>query len=223
MITDKARQTTRLIDALARDVPSVAPLRRPEVRLAGWLVIAAGALAVGVAMTGARRDLLDAAWTGAFSRRAALMAGAGIAAAAWAFALSVPRSDRVTAWRWLPVAALAAWSGGLAIESLGALARPVFHISCLLKTLAFAAVPAASLVWMLRQAAPIDRTWTALLAGIAGGTLGALAAQLACGIDAAPHHLFSHAAPAIAAAAGTALLARPLLRWDRLWQPSLCA
>lgn len=215
MISEEAHQTDRLIDSLAREVRAVVPLRRPEIRFAGWLAFAACSLAAGVAVAGARPDLFDTAWTAAFARRAALMFAAGIAAGASAFALSVPRTHRLTATPWLPVAALVAWSGGLAIESLAAPARAALHISCVLKTVAFAAVPAVSIVWMLRRAAPIARTWTALLAGIAGGALGALATQLACGVDAAPHHLYSHVAPAIVAAACTMLLARPLLRWDQ--------
>jgi hypothetical protein len=108
---------------------------------------------------------------------------------------------------------LAAWFG---LQGLGWLlgegpastlgARPY----CWLQALSFSLLPLAAALLVARRAAPLERVWTGLLAGIAAGTLGSLAMQVGC-TDTPLHALVAHLLPLLAVAAPGALLARRVL------------
>jgi hypothetical protein len=77
--------------------------------------------------------------------------------------------------------------------------------------LLFAAAPFVAAFSVARRAAPLERAWTGLLAGLAAGALPALAMELGCMRDPL-HALTAHLAPALAVTAAGALLGRLLLR-----------
>jgi hypothetical protein len=79
------------------------------------------------------------------------------------------------------------------------------------EVLLFSLAPLALALFVARRAAPLERGWTGLLAGLAAGVLPALAMQLAC-MDAPLHALALHLAPVLAVAAAGALLGLVVLR-----------
>ncbi len=48
---------------------------------------------------------------------------------------------------------------------------------------------------MLRRAAPLRLTWSAVLATLAATSIGAAATQIVCPVDDPAHHLVGHIAP----------------------------
>jgi hypothetical protein len=81
---------------------------------------------------------------------------------------------------------------------------------CVFEVVLFALPTLALALWLVRRAAPLERGWTGLVAGLAAGVLSALAMQLAC-TDAPLHSLGLHLAPVLAAGGLGALLGRRLL------------
>jgi hypothetical protein len=112
------------------------------------------------------------------------------------------------------LAAWAAWAAWQLLELWRSSAPPSTlgqRDGCVVEVLLFSLVPLALALWMARRAAPLERAWTGLLAGLAAGMLPALAMQLAC-MEAPLHALALHLAPVLAVAAAGALLGRLALR-----------
>ncbi len=82
---------------------------------------------------------------------------------------------------------------------------------CWLEVLTFSLLPLAVALVVARRAAPLERAWAGLLAGLAAGALPALVMQLAC-LDDPLHQLSRHLAPVLAMAGSGALLGRLALR-----------
>jgi hypothetical protein len=82
------------------------------------------------------------------------------------------------------------------------------HPSCVLLVVATALLPGATLVRMLRDAAPLQARWTGGFAGLASLAVGALGAQFVCTSDAAAHQLLWHFAPVVLLAPGGIAAAR---------------
>ena len=103
--------TDDFIEQLARDVRAVAPLQRPWLRAATWMLGALVYMGVLLLMMMSSRDLTVNAtsWRFLFPQIAAMIVSA--AAAAAAFASVIPGYPvRVLLW---PAAAVAVWLGGL--------------------------------------------------------------------------------------------------------------
>ena len=112
------------------------------------------------------------------------------------------------------LALLLAWCGLLGLAWLGGQtpasalgARP----GCWLQVVLFALPPLAAALLVARRAAPLERAWTGLLAGVAAGALAALAMELACMHDPL-HALAAHLSPILLVATAGALLGRLVLR-----------
>jgi len=86
-------------------------------------------------------------------------------------------------------------------------ARP----GCWREVLTLSLLPLAAALLVARRAAPLERGWTGLLAGLAAGALPALAMQLAC-MDDPLHALIAHLGPILAVAATGAALGHLVLR-----------
>ena len=112
------------------------------------------------------------------------------------------------------LALLAAWAAlqllellvpGEPASTLGARAL------CWLQVLLFSVPPLVAALWLARRAAPLEREWTGLLAGLAAGALSALAMQLAC-MDEPLHVLVAHLSPVLLVAGVGAALGRLVLQ-----------
>jgi hypothetical protein len=108
--------TPQLIDSLVRDLPPVRPLRRPVLRCAMWLALAAivvGLVAIG---HGVRPDLAEKIAQPGFLVAIGAALATGILAAIAAFLVSLP--DRSRLWLLLPVPTLILWMTTLGQQCL---------------------------------------------------------------------------------------------------------
>lgn len=210
------RPREQLIRELAGDL---APPRRlapaPRAALA-WLgasaaFVALATLATGPLRPGALRQIVADPGFG-------LTVGVGLAAGAAAIlALMRLRIPGLASGLRGAAPALALLGAWLALEGIGWLtgwapastlgARP----GCIFQVVLFALPPLAAALFLARRAAPLERAWTGLLAGVAAGALGALAMELACMRDPL-HALTAHLAPILLVAAAGAALGRLALR-----------
>ncbi len=110
------KYTSDLIDSLVADAAPVRRLRRPVVRLAGWLVLATVLLTLVALVHGLRPDLALKLRQPAFVASVAAAIVTGILSAAAAFIASVPGRSR--RWLWVPLPALAFWMGTIAYGCL---------------------------------------------------------------------------------------------------------
>lgn len=172
----------KLIEHLVADLRPVARLPSPVMRTIYWLIpvlVASALLVAGLARPDTARTISDPL------QRLEVMASliTAILAAYAAFSTSIP--GRAPWLSLLPVPSLLAW---IAIIVYGtwlkgmqegwsvADFRPAW--SCIFLLGAYSLLPAAILVFMLRQAAPVLRERTAILAGIAIGSLSVLMLRL---------------------------------------------
>jgi hypothetical protein len=194
-------KTEELILQLARSLEPVQPLRSPSARLVRWTAFSLLIGGIGVLAIGARTDLADAVREPAVAALAMLAFATGITAAATALVLSVPGAERSRAQRGIPMLLFAGWAASLTamlVSDGAAIARltafPV-HAACVIEIAGFAVISGWVLFRMLRRAAPLSPTCTALLAALAATALGAVATQILCPIDDPAHHLAGHLAP----------------------------
>jgi hypothetical protein len=94
------------------------------------------------------------------------------------------------------------------------LALPV-HALCIIEIAGFAFIPGWALFNMLRRAAPLKRTWTAVFAALAATALGAAATQILCPLDDPAHYLMGHIAPAVVFTVVAATARQRSLIWLR--------
>ena len=191
--------TAELIEALAKNVSPVRPVRAPLARVAIWLgVVGAIGLALAMLAEPARVAMrlaasLDIAGSVAGSVLTALCAGAA------AFQTSMP--DRRQAWALLPLPPLALWLGASGAGCLRA--EPVTvagtHIaglgevrSCLLFILGLSIPLSMMAVAMLRRAYPLRPRVTATLAGLAAAAAAASLLTLFHPYDASALDLVAH-------------------------------
>jgi hypothetical protein len=106
--------------------------------------------------------------------------------------------------------ALLAWCAPAARLACQAPASTLARSGCWLQVVLFALPPLAGALFVARRAAPLERGWTGLLAGVAAGALAALAMELACMHDPL-HALAAHLSPILLVAAAGAGLGRLLL------------
>ena len=210
------RPREELIRELAGDLAP--PPRLASARGAGvaWLAASLGfvafaTLATGPLRPGALRQLVAEPGFG-------LAEGLGLAAGALAILglmrLRIPGLASGPRGAAPALALLLAWSGLLLLGWLGG-RTPVSTLGarpgCWLQVVLFALPPLAAALFVARRAAPLERAWTGLLAGVAAGALAALAMELACMHDPL-HALTAHLSPIGLVAAAGALLGRVILR-----------
>jgi hypothetical protein len=177
-------------------------------------------------MLGVRSDVATQMMDGWFVARATATLAIVVGAAVVAFLMSVPGVEPSRLVRAVPLSACLIWAVMLigtiagARSPLGLLLQVTPHPSCVLLIAATAVLPGATLVRMLRRAAPLQVSWTGGFAGLASFAVGALGAQFVCTNDAAAHHLFWHFTPVVlltvaSIAVGSSLLGRPHRREPR--------
>lgn len=113
----------------------------------------------------------------------------------------------------LPLLLFAAWAGWQLVEWTQQAGPPSMlgkREDCVFEVVLFALPTLAIALWLMRRAAPLERGWTGLVAGLGAGVLPALAMQLAC-MEAPLHSLGLHLAPVVAAGLLGGLLARWLV------------
>lgn len=212
-------KTEELIVKLASSSGPWTPLAPVRIRVARWWMFALGLCALTVAMVGARADILQSLQDPGFVTLALMTLAAGLVASAAGMMLGVPGAERTPLWRMVAVLLAAGWALVLLIRLVSGgdpwprLAAFPNHWACVAEIIGLSAVSGWVFFVMLRRAAPLERTWSAMLAALAPAALAATATQIMCPIDDPAHHLVSHVTPvALLAAIGT-LAGRRALEW----------
>ena len=196
-------RTEDLIVTLAHESGPWTPLAPVRVRVARWILLAAGLCVVMVAAVGARPDIRLALQSPAYVLLAVATLFSGLVASVSAMTLSVPGAERTRLWRAVAVLLAAAWAlalvsrlaaGGDAWPRLVALPN---HWACVAEIAGLSLASGWALFVMIHRAAPLQRGWSAGLATLASTALAATATQIMCPIDDPAHHLVSHVAPVL--------------------------
>ena len=209
------------IARLVRSATPVTPLEPPSVRLARWAISSTALVLPSVVILGVRSDVAAQMMNGWFIARATATLAIGVTAAIVAFFMSVPGVEPSRPARAVPLAACLAWAvmlvGTIAAtrSPLDVLLQVTPHPSCVLLVVATALLPGATLVRMLRDAAPLQARWTGGFAGLASLALGALGTQFVCTNDAAAHHLLWHLTPVVLLTLTSAAVGSSVLGWSR--------
>ena len=206
-----------MVEQLTNDLVPVRRLWSPWRRLAAWIALALGIVALAAAV-GLRHDLGAQLERSHFvATLAILLAGAGLGATV-ALLAAVPgrigrREARGVAAGLLVMAVTLALLGDSA-----PMPSPLVFVGTGLQCFAciglFGFVPWLALYGAARRAAPIDAATTGLCIGAASLLVGAAAVRVACPIDDAVHLAVWHGLPvAVWAAASMAVGAATLERW----------
>jgi hypothetical protein len=216
-VTRDERTHHAIVARLTGELTPVKPLRSPWTRLASWLVVALGtvALAAGV---GLREDLaLEIGNARYVGELAILLAGAGLAAT---LALLVAVPGRLGGRRarqlglGLLVLALAAALLGDSVSATAERSTLWTSLRCVACVGLFGLVPWVALYAAVARAAPLDARTTALCVGAAAFLVGAAAVRTACPFDDVVHLIVWHGmSVALWTVASSALAAPRLGRW----------
>ena len=210
------RPREELIRELADDLAPKPRLAPPRAAALGWLAMSLAFVALVTLAGGPLRPGVARQLASEPGFCIDLLLGA-LAGAAACFALMKLRIPGVVSGMRSALPALGlllAWAAWQLIEHSSRAGPPSMlgkRDGCMLEILLFSALPLAAALFVARRAAPLERAWTGLLAGLAAGALPALAMQLAC-LDDPLHALTRHLAPVLAVAAAGAPLGRLLLR-----------
>jgi hypothetical protein len=210
------RPREELIRELAGDLSPPPRLATARTAALAWLAaavlfVAAVTLATGPLRPGALRQLVSEA---GFGVDVLLGLVAGAAAILGLMRLRIPGLASGLRGAAPALALLLAW---FALQGFAYLVQPALASTlgarpgCSFQVVLFALPPLAAALVVARRAAPLERGWTGLLAGVAAGALGALAMELACMRDPL-HALTAHLAPVLLVAAAGAGLGRLALR-----------
>lgn len=170
-------ETDELIQRLAQQNSPVRPLPSPWTRVALWLAIALPSMAVIVFAMSPRSDLAAKAMDLRFVIEQFGALATGVAAAAAAFASTIPGLDRRLLL--VPIAPLALWLGSLGQGCVqdwvqrgaaGLSLQPDWI--CFPAIILVGAIPGVAMAVMLRRGAPLTPHITAALGGLAAAGLG---------------------------------------------------
>jgi len=212
-------KTEDLIADLAAHVTPVRPLPSPGVRALGWLALAGVCAAAGVAVFGARPDVMarlterDYLWT------AVLALTTSVLAVVATLVLSVPGAERTPLLRRATVVLLAIWALTMtwAVIETGRglpITTDPHWPACFARVVVLTIVPMIVLFVMARRAAPLRLGWTGAFAAVAAASIAALAVQIACPLDDAGHAFLGHFVPVAIIAALGVVVRRVLVRRD---------
>jgi hypothetical protein len=177
------RDTEQLLRRLAESATPVQPLARPYTRAAAWLSLSVLYISVVFLVMPARHDLASRLYEPLFMIEQFGVLATGITAAVAAFSTVVPGYSRK--WIVLPLLPFAVWLGSLGpgcvqqVNRFGVQGLPLHHNPWCFPFIAlFGAIPAASMVAMLRRGAPLTPHLTAALGALAAAGLGNLGVRL---------------------------------------------
>src|SRR3546814_3041833 len=170
-------ETVDLIQRLATSVRPVRPLPPPWLRTTHWLAVALSSMAIVVMLMSPREDLVEKLSEARFLVEQAAAVATAVTAAIAAFCLIVPGRSRRLAL--LPLFPLAMWLGSLGLGCMqswlqfGTEAWQVYPDWVCFPAIAMVgAVPALTMVIMLRRGAPMAPRMTVALGALAAAAVG---------------------------------------------------
>ena len=183
-------ETERLIEVLGAHAEPVRPLAPVSRRLLAWFVPAALAVAVVVAVVGARPDLVAKFAQPDFAIPQGAALATAILAAFAALSAGLPDGRRWVLW--LPLVPLTVWLGNLGHQCWWDWMRSGFtslpfgpDYACIPGIALVGLVPAALMVAMLRRGAPFHRRATIMSGILAATALADFGLRLFHPVDAA--------------------------------------
>jgi len=210
--------TDRLIRALADTAKPVHPLPRPWIRSTVWLGVAFPYIALVVYVMSPRADLMVKLTEARYLLEQAAALATGVAAAAAAFATTIPGYSRKAIF--LPALPLVIWLGligqgcisaWIELGEGGLTLRPDWF--CLPAIMLVGAIPAVAMVTMLRRGAPLMPCTTVALGGLAAAGLGNFGLRLFHTQDASLMVLVWQIGSVFILAACAGLMGRYILNW----------
>jgi hypothetical protein len=170
-------ETVDLIQRLAMSVRPVRLLPPPWLRTAHWLAIALSSMAIVVMLMSPRDDLLEKLSEARFLIEQAAAVATAVTAAIAAFCLVVPGHSRKRAL--LPIFPLVIWLGSLGygcLQSWLQFDTEAWQVYpdwiCFPSIVMVGAVPALTMVIMLRRGAPMAPRLTVSLGALAAAAVG---------------------------------------------------
>jgi hypothetical protein len=219
-------KTDDLIRQLAAEIAPVRPLPSPWVQATQWFAIAVASVAVVVLLVSPREDLATKLTeTGFLLEQGAALATA-ITAAVAAFCMVMPGHSRRLAL--LPLFPLTVWLGSLGLGCLRAwleFGADALQLDpdwiCLPAIALVGAVPALTMVIMLRRGAPLAPRITVALGALAAAALGNFGLRLFHPQDASLMVLVWQFGTVALLSALAGWSGASFLRWRHLWNPRL--
>lgn len=219
-----AVDTGRLIQALADTAKPVRPLPHPWVRGVAWLAMAIPYIALVVYVMSPRPDLIAKLTEARYLIEQFASLATGIAAAVAAFAATIPGYNRKVLL--LPLLPLALWLGSLgegcisawiALGPQGLSLKPDWF--CFPTIMLVGAIPAVTMIIMLRRGAPLRPCMTVAWGGLAAAGLGNFGLRLFHPQDASLMVLVWQFGSVFILAALAGLTGRLVLNWRSLIGP----
>lgn len=188
-----------VIQALVTDLKPVRRLPSGGARTLRWATFSLLAVALGSWALGTRADLWIELGEPSFLRESVSLLILFVLAGRSAFQLSIPGAADQRYARALPLLGLVAWLVLiLARYSAGAhVPADMSGSRCFWRMSWLSLLPALTLFFMLRKAAPLDREWTGLMALLSAASLAMLGTQFVCAKDDLAHLLLWHFTPVL--------------------------
>ncbi len=211
-------ETDRLIQNLAETAAPVRPLSPPWARTIVWLTIAIPYIALVVYVVSPRADLLGKLSEFPYLLEQLAALATGIAAAAAAFATTIPGYSRKVLL--LPLVPLAVWLGSLGYGCVqdwlqfgpgGLSLKPDWF--CFPAIVLVGAIPAIAMAVMLRRGAPLTPYISTALGGLAAAGLGNFGLRLFHVQDASLMVLVWQVGSVVVLTIAAACAGRILLNW----------
>lgn len=149
-----------------------------------------------------------------------VIALAGLMALSVTSTLILARPERGRNARWLPFVTVGLWGIGFLwaivtgpeFGSFGTLTSHVMS-SCFRKIVILSVLPAALLLFLVRQGASTKVSWASAWSGLTGAAVGYFAVRVECWYLEPFHIIFAHGLPVILLIALTVVVGRKILRW----------
>jgi len=204
-----------LIAYLAERATPVRPLPAPTVRALGWFVLAAACGVAGVALFGARSDVMVRLTQPDYLWIAMLALMTSMFAVVMTLVRAIPGAERTPVLRVCTFAVLGLWTVTMVSAVLSAgrglpVSTDPHWPVCFMRVILVGIAPVLVLFVMVRRGFALGLGWTAAFAAIAATSMGALAVQIVCPLDDPGHAFLGHFGPVVLMAA-LAVLARGTL------------
>jgi hypothetical protein len=209
-----------IFDRLFSDFQPAKPLWPLYGRLAVWLVLALGLVAVGISTH--RADLPQKLGSASYLLELMTFIAMGTGAAVLALRAAIPGREpglgELALLSMVAMVAIALISSEPSPEGVSLAQFVREGVPCLVFTGIFATLPWLSLFWAVRRGAPIAVGSAGTLTGVAAFSFALAIGRLRCPIQYSPHFLIWHMLPALLGVllsffAGAAWLGRHRPRW----------
>lgn len=205
-----------LISKLAQDVPAVKPAPHPLLLSLQWMLLASLYLAMSLAVSGLRPDLMHQFAQPWFFAEIAILIGIFITTAVSAALLAYPDLHQKRGISYAPVFLFAAFALTLFFSWLAdtpAAPLPVHSIECTMGITMIALLPAGLMLYIMRRYASTHSLWAGSIALLSAFSIGVLWLRLYEHNDSMTHVIQWHYLPMIFIGLLGMWLGKVVLKW----------